>query len=97
MVDSYERQIRVLLAEWPRMSRVNRLAAFVDTYSRAGEITQCDRSFLWRRFPLAMGNRREIRAISACQIGLFETDCQAMIALPPIAPIVAMTYQIRLA
>ena len=41
-------------------------------------------------------NRRRVRAIGARPVERFETDYQAMVALPPIAPQVGLGNRIRL-
>ncbi|SLH37989.1 integrase catalytic subunit [Mycobacteroides abscessus subsp. massiliense] len=46
---------------------------------------------------LARANRRKVRAIGARPVERFETDYQAMIPLPPMAPVVGLTNRIRLA
>lgn len=46
---------------------------------------------------LGKANRRKVRAIGARPVDRFETDYQAMIGLPPMAPAVGLANRIRLA
>jgi hypothetical protein len=46
---------------------------------------------------LPQANSRTIRALQARPVDLLETDRQAMIPLPPVAPSVGLTHRIRLA
>lgn len=45
---------------------------------------------------LVRANTRTVRAIGARPVDLFETDCQGMLALPPVAPPIGLTHRIRL-
>src|SRR5271156_5444686 len=45
---------------------------------------------------LTRANRRRVRAIGARPVERLETDCQAMVALPPMAPQVGLMNRIRL-
>ncbi|OBB84385.1 transposase [Mycolicibacterium peregrinum] len=46
---------------------------------------------------LARANTRTVRSIGARPVDLFETDCQAMLELPPVMPTIGLTHRIRLA
>lgn len=45
---------------------------------------------------LVRANTRTVRAIGARPVDLFETDCQGMLALPPVVPPIGLTHRIRL-
>ncbi|WP_019972081.1 IS21 family transposase [Mycobacterium sp. 141] len=45
---------------------------------------------------LVRANTRTVRAIGARPADLFETDCQAMLELPPVVPPIGLTHRIRL-
>lgn len=45
---------------------------------------------------LIKANTRAVRVIGARPVDLFETDTQAMLALPPISPSVGLAYRVRL-
>lgn len=46
---------------------------------------------------LLRANTRTVRSISARPVDLFETDRQAMLELPPVAPRVGLSHRVRLA
>ena len=45
---------------------------------------------------LVRANTRTVRAIGARPVDRFETDCQGMLALPPMVPPIGLTHRIRL-